>query len=61
MNEPVIYRREVSGGGEPIRITPRRAAISIRHAETRLGYRAPVSWDEAADLTWQWVQYARIV
>lgn len=60
-NEPLIYRRpQHDAVAGPVVFTPRAGHVSIAEARQHLGFTPPVSREEAQQLTWEWVRYARI-
>lgn len=62
MDRPSLYRRaNAPAPAEPLRITGRLGCICIDKARRILKYEPIVTPTKALELTWEWVQHARII
>lgn len=56
-----VYRRQAPAPQDWVEMGSGGAEVSIAKARRMLGYDPPVSLERGLELTWQWVEYARLV
>jgi nucleoside-diphosphate-sugar epimerase len=58
---PPVYRRQAPAERDWVEMGSGGAVVSIAKARRMLGYEPPVSLERGLELTWRWVEYARLV